>query len=381
MTRPIPALAEARPAPILRVAPPSLAVTMPMAMLLVDYALAFKAMPTPELATIAEHLPPDVVDASWPVRAAMAHGAVLRPLLIHHLPPGHPGHVNWPALRSWIAEWSDGFVHGLIDYGVDSVMHYEAPPRDPEPSTADVGELTAPSATTRRDGAEVLRVWGVPDPQRRAEELLDPHGFRSSLLALLDGIWELWLGRVWPAELPRLQAVVANTPPPPRGCGPLQWIGLVTGLRPDDNYTRAAEAATELIVVPSPGLGRSLSLFADRATWFVYTPKPGSRPTPGNRPVAEDRPGISIGRLAGLAPSMTALGDRTRLAIVLHLLDHGPLSMQQIADALDVHQSTISRQVSALRRAGIVSVRDDRRVEVDREAIRRPCQTLLEALD
>lgn len=55
--------------------------------------------------------------------------------------------------------------------------------------------------------------------------------------------------------------------------------------------------------------------------------------------------------------------------------------MQQIADALDVHQSTISRQVSTLRRAGIVSVRDDRRVEVDREAIRRPCQTLLEALD
>ena len=367
----MPDLAEARPAPVLRTAPPSLAVTMPMAMLLVDYTLNSAAIPDPELGAVAGQLPPEVVDASWPVRASMAHGSVLRGLLMRRLPADHPGHRDWPALRSWIAGWSEGFIHALIDHGVDSVMHYDEPPRDPEPSVADIGELDGPSATTGRDGAQVLRWWNVPDAEERAAELLDPGGFRQNLLALLDGIWELWLERIWSTELPRLTSIVANTPSPPPGCGPQQWIGLVTGLRPDENYAAAAEAASELVVVPSPGLGRSLSLFGDAGTlWFVYTPQPD----------ASDRPGISIGRLADLAPAMTALGDRTRLTIVLHLLDRGPLSMQQIADALEVHQSTISRQVTALRRAGVVSLQDDRRVAVRRDTIRQACQTLLAAL-
>jgi DNA-binding transcriptional ArsR family regulator len=88
-----------------------------------------------------------------------------------------------------------------------------------------------------------------------------------------------------------------------------------------------------------------------------------------------------VGRLAQLTPAMHALGDRTRLAIALHLLENGPLTMQQLADALEVHQSTISRQVTMLRRAEMVFLRDDRRVEVQRDTIRQTCQNLLTALD
>src|SRR5882724_10716054 len=117
MTGPIPVLADARPAPVLRVGGPTLAATMPTAMLLVDYALAWKAMPTPELQTLAERLPPDLVEASWPVRAAMAHGSVLRGVLLHQLPADHPGHTDWAELRRWLAAWPDEFVLGLIDWG------------------------------------------------------------------------------------------------------------------------------------------------------------------------------------------------------------------------------------------------------------------------
>lgn len=78
---------------------------------------------------------------------------------------------------------------------------------------------------------------------------------------------------------------------------------------------------------------------------------------------------------------MTALGDKTRLAIVLHLLDRGPLSMQQLTDALEVHQSTISRQVTVLRRSGLVEVGPDRRVTVSRDAIRGTAETLLATLE
>jgi len=353
---------------------------MPTAMLLVDYALAWKAMPTPELQTLAERLPPDLVEASWPVRAAMAHGSVLRGVLLHQLPADHPGHTDWAELRRWLAAWPDEFVLGLIDWGIDSVTHYEQPPRDPEPTAAQITPLSKPSRAMRRDAAQVLEWWNVPNPGERAGELLDPRAFRSTLLDLLDAIWDGWLDRAWRDSLDAMRATVAATPAPPPGCGAAQWISLVTGLRPDEQYAAAAESATELVVIPSPGLGRSLSLFADQTTWVLFSPHQEALSNRASVAGAE-RTGISVGRLAALAPAMHALGDRTRLAIALHLLENGPLTMQQLADALEVHQSTISRQVTALRRAGVVTLQDDRRVAVDRDTIRETCQTLLAALD
>jgi DNA-binding transcriptional ArsR family regulator len=231
----------------------------------------------------------------------------------------------------------------------------------------------------------VLRSWQIPDADERAPELLDPAGLRATLLELLDAIWDGWLGSAWSDQLPLLRAAVADTQAPPPGCSPTQWISLVTGLQPDPSYAEAAERATELVIMPSVGLGRSLSLFADQITWVLYTPQPGADTISDHRqaddPAEHRRTGISIGRLGQLAPSITALGDKTRLVIVLHLLDHGPLTMQQLADALEVHQSTISRQVTVLRKAGIVIVRDDRRVEVDRAVIRSTAETLLAAVD
>lgn len=374
----LPDIAAGRPQARLSVAEPTLAATAPTAMLLVDYALNWNTMPIPELVALAEGLPADLVDASWPVRASMAHGAVLRSLLLHQLPADHPGHRDWPALRGWLADWTDDFVNGVIDFGVDAVMRYGKPAREPFRTAARIDPQVEPTDAVRRDGAEVMRAWAVPDPEERATELLDPRGFRSTMIELLDAVWDGWLGAAWEAELPRLRTVVGGVGAPPPGCTPTQWITLVTGLRPDPSYAEAAEHATELIIIPSPGLGRSLSLFSDQHTWVLFSPQ-------DNEPVGGDagtsRTGISINRLGQLSPVMTALGDRTRLAIVLHLLDHGPAAMQHLADALEVHQSTISRQVTVLRKAGIVTVQQDRRVAVDRLRIRNVAETLLATLD
>jgi DNA-binding transcriptional ArsR family regulator len=220
-----------------------------------------------------------------------------------------------------------------------------------------------------------MRAWAIPQPGERGRELLDPREFRAVLLELLDAIWDGWLERAWAESLPQLRASVAATPPPP-GCSGVQWISLVTGLRPDNPYAAAADSATELVVLPTPGLGRSLSLFADQLTWVVFTPQ--ESPTPRQK---SKRTGISVGRLAALAPVMRALGDRTRLALTLHLLEHGPMTMQQLADALEVHQSTVSRQVNALREAGVVRIQDDRRVVAVSGVVRQACQTLLAAVD
>jgi hypothetical protein len=154
-------LAEARPLPVLRMGEPTLAATVPTVMLLVDYSLAGKTIPSRELQRLASDLPDQVVHDSGPVRAAMAHGAVLRTVMLNHLPPGHRGHTEWDALRSWIADLDDSAIHWLIDQGVGAVMQYGKPPR--HRTQPKLKPLAGPSEAVRRHAVEVLQAWNVPN--------------------------------------------------------------------------------------------------------------------------------------------------------------------------------------------------------------------------
>jgi DNA-binding transcriptional ArsR family regulator len=366
---------------------------MSTAMVLVDYALADLATPTPEPQAVTQELPIDLAESSHPVRAALVHGVALREVLAAQLPADHAGHADWPALRRWLSNLDDDRILGLLEFGVHAVITHDQPvdpddrdgPDDPDaglPPRA-VGGLRGTLDALRRNGVTVLEAWGVDNASERAAELLDAASMRGSLLALLDAIWDLWLERAWREQLPLLRAAADTAPTPPPGCGAAQWISLVTGLRPDPVYAETVGQARRLSLMPCPGLGRSLSLFADDdRTWVLYSPQRATA-TSTDDP-RRDRSGIAVGRFAPLAPTMHALGDRTRLAIVLHLLEHGPLTMQQLIDALQVHQSTISRQVATLRKAGLVDQLesdDPRRIEVRREPLRNACRTLQDALD
>ena len=156
-----------------------------------------------------------------------------------------------------------------------------------------------------------------------------------------------------------------------------QWISRVTGLRPSDEYAAAADRATHMSLMSCPGLGRNLALFevADR-TWVLFSPSPNV----ANARADHVRAGVAVTELGRLIPIMNALGDPTRLAIVLHILEHGPVAMSQLTDALQVHQTTISRQVTALRKAGLASQDERRRIVIHRDDIRDACLTLLDEL-
>jgi DNA-binding transcriptional ArsR family regulator len=358
MTDGVPEFATAVPVPRLRVADPTLAAAMPTAMVLVDYALAGLATPTQEPRAAAEALPVDLATTSRPLRAALAHGTALRSVLLTQLPAEHRGHTEWPSLRRWLERFSDDRLLGLVEFGVRANLALDKPN----------GQVAGDVPVRRSDIVAVLKGWKVPAPTKSAAQLLDPEFVRETLLALLDAIWDIWLRDVWSAELSALQREVRRAPTPPAGCGGAQWIGLLTGLRADSQYAAAADQATDLVLVPCPGLGSSLSLFAESGRTFVlYTPQ--TRAKSG---------GIALSRVA---PTMQALGDRTRLAIALHLAEHGPQTMPRLARAIDVHQSTISRQVAALRDAGVVDFDSARRIVVNREAIRQACTDLLKALD
>jgi DNA-binding transcriptional ArsR family regulator len=147
-------------------------------------------------------------------------------------------------------------------------------------------------------------------------------------------------------------------------------VSAVTGLRPHVAYARAADEATAVTCLPCPELAHSLAVFPMAGElWVAYTPEPGRQAT-----------GVSLDTLAKLGAAVEALGDRNRLALLLELATHGAQPMQRLAALLEVHQSTVSRQVATLRKAGLVWLDDDRRVAIDVETVRDTCDTLKEAL-
>jgi DNA-binding transcriptional ArsR family regulator len=88
--------------------------------------------------------------------------------------------------------------------------------------------------------------------------------------------------------------------------------------------------------------------------------------------------------LAMLGPTMRVLGDTTSLRILMILAEHGELFALQVAEHLQVHQSTISRHLAQLERTGLVSVRPEGGMKfyrTNRSRIKDICQFLLKTFE
>ena len=58
-------------------------------------------------------------------------------------------------------------------------------------------------------------------------------------------------------------------------------------------------------------------------------------------------------KLKGAAPVFSALGDATRLRIVMRLSDEGPLSIMHLAKGARISRQAISKHLQVLERAGL----------------------------
>lgn len=411
-------LLPGRPAAALTLAAPSLAVALPTAMLLVDYAARGKTTPGAWPAAAARRVPSSLLDEALGVRAVLGHGDGLRRFLLLSLPVGHAGHRSWPALRSYLAGLDADGITDLIEYGVaDNIVYGE---RTGYPLSTGDREALALAGQAAGDRARELRVawllagWGVADPSRIAGQVADPSWFGARLLDLLDAIVDdAGFERVWSESLPGLEAAGAgvDVQPAPPGTPPREWVSRVSGLVPDPRWEPWFDRAATVACIPCPLLGRHLTVFAtgdlgewQHATtigpttagdtvWVGYEPQP---PSPAAAPAAPAAPAVpragneserasaaaDLGRLGRLGSQVSALGDQTRLSILLTLAT-GARTAQQLADELGIHLSTVSRQVGQLEQAGLLSVTrrgNVRHYAVDRAAIRRLSRTIEEAL-
>jgi len=56
-----------------------------------------------------------------------------------------------------------------------------------------------------------------------------------------------------------------------------------------------------------------------------------------------------------------AFTDESRLRVFLILMEHGEMTVNQVADRMDIAQSNVSRHLAMLKRAGVAQSRKDGR--------------------
>jgi hypothetical protein len=374
-------LAPGRPAPRLEAAPASLALALPTAMLLVDYAARGKTVPTAWPQTAANELDPALLDKALAVRAVLGHGDGLRAYLLPRLPVSHDAHLEWPPLRAWLAAMDFAEV---IDFGIQHNITYGERLGFPL-SEEDERELAAADRADGRRRLELrltwlLSSWGVPDAAARAAEAADPDWFGATLLELLDAICDAGFEETWLESEYRLEESLVRLEPAPAGLEPRQWVTRVSGLRIDDRWLPWLNEASRVVVMPCPHLGNHLTVFETsdgdaRTVWVGFEPSV--------RPAAQRSTAGDLGGLARLGNQVVALGDQTRLSMLLVLARRERPTAQLLADEVGIHLSTVSRQLGQLERAGLLVVTREgpvRRYEVDRAAIRTLARALEHAL-
>ena len=257
----------------------------------------------------------------------------------------------------------------------------------------------------------LLASWSVAGTARQeaVELALDPLGFREELAALLEAIWEAGWNAEWRAGLERLDRArqrgreVLATGPWPAG----ELVLRVTGLQPAGHLAGVLAGARRLAFVPClhldgylsvtrsglgwapPGTGPDrFYLFYDPAAWEdaagavrpgeqgegirqdAGAPAPSRAPEPAQGavggaaaagPAGAPAPGADgaaqVMDLGNLVPALVALGDATRFAMVQLLLRRGEMYAGEVAAALQLHPSTVSRQFTQLEAAGLVRSR------------------------
>jgi DNA-binding transcriptional ArsR family regulator len=185
----------------------------------------------------------------------------------------------------------------------------------------------------------------------------DPEQLKVRTMALYEGVWNAVYEEARATELPLLrEAALRGAAFSDRGFS--EAYAALTGQRVPDVLERPPATFTRVAFCPSAHLGGFVSYIAYEPDLIVYFSAPhlidrcrerDAAPTPPT----SDR--SSAGGQVELLDAARALADPTRLRM-LDLLLEGELYAQEIVGRLGVAQSAVSRHLSQLERAGLVTV-------------------------
>jgi DNA-binding transcriptional ArsR family regulator len=186
--------------------------------------------------------------------------------------------------------------------------------------------------------------------------IADPAELKRRTIALYKGVWESVYDEARAAELPMLyEAARRGASFSDRGFSGA--YAALTGQRVPDVLERPPATFTRVAFCPSAHLGGFVSYIAYEPDLIVYFSAPHfidrCRERVSPPPPTIDR--LTASGEVDLLDAARALADPTRLRMLDLLLD-GELYAQEIVSRLGVAQSAVSRHLSQLERAGLVTV-------------------------
>lgn len=210
-----------------------------------------------------------------------------------------------------------------------------------------VGYLDALKAArrVRRPGSIEVE----PDSGVLAGYLLDGDALKKQLVATLEMLWTGFCRERFEADLPRLEASVAGQRRQSHPADFAELLMAVTGRAVPEVMTRQMDGVECIEFVPNLHIG----------PYLVFSPAPPRMLVAYNALARAPFPEPPFERYPvahRLLPVLDALADETRLS-VLELLRAREMYAQEIAQAVGLSQSAISRHLRQLEEAGLVRVR------------------------
>lgn len=197
--------------------------------------------------------------------------------------------------------------------------------------------------------------------------VLDPARLKTRTLRLMRGVWELVYRDEHASRRSALQeAARLARPAAERGVG--MAFAELTGNRPPATLVGQLTEVERVTFCPSAHLGSFVSYILYPPDLVVFFDAPGllARRRQGSTLDMTSSPPPTVGNGVAARPDvlpepallegLRALADPNRLR-VLELLGEGELYAQEIVGRLGIAQSAVSRHLSLLERAGLVTVR------------------------
>lgn len=335
----------------------SLGVNLMTNIQLTDYFINSSVNPSEWVKEFSGKLNQTVRDDLKLLRTVFAHGVISREF---YMEERDDLNQSWNQFISWWKEMSDEKVMDLLIYGIKETMdyYYKYLPRMPlventmEHVSLDAEELKDP-VNRKQAVLAVLQSWSVEDIEEILPLYEDTVLIKNRIVRLLEGFWQSGFQAHWNSVRERLsdwqtenRALLSKSYPTN-----VESIFEVTGLYPDTNELDQVNRAKDILFIPVTNLGRLIVLYHSKAQLYVMF-------EPGFRKGKNDS-GAKKEKLSEFYSLFEGLGDRARLQILALIADNKEMFAQQMVTQLKMKQSTVSRHLNQLHKAGLVNIRQE----------------------